>query len=184
MLDLCWRPVPACILASPHLPSRHPTSGPLGEERCSHHCPPRLPASAAPQLPCTQTAVPESRMTREPESFSVLPQLRPPSRNASIPSARPCSAWSHEQLAGMVRYERWSWRRERFLSASIVSWARTVNGHMGAGGEHPQQGCLNLRKATLAQLAAGAIVTLLWPSYCPPAKGGKALQAASDGSVS
>jgi hypothetical protein len=68
---------------------------------------------------------------REPESLSVLPQVRAPSRNDALPTARPCSAWSHEQLAGVVRYEQWSGRRERLLSASIVSWARTSTGTWG-----------------------------------------------------
>jgi hypothetical protein len=155
--------------------------------RNSQRCSRRFPW---PSLESSTDGCSWGSVLREPGGFSKLPQLRPPSRNVKLtlfPPARPYSAWCHEQLAGMVRYGQWSWRREQLLSTSIVSWAQNRERADGDSGVHPQQGC-SCSEPPLpgpsTALQQGPIVTLLWPSTVRQPNVEKPLQATSDGSVS
>jgi hypothetical protein len=113
--------------------------------------------------------------------FGMLLKLRPPSRNVKLALSALCkarAACSHERLVGMVRYGRWSLRRERLSSASIVSWARTANGQMALAANIPSRAASSPKKPPprpSTDLTAGAMVTLLTvPINCLPARAGKA----------
>lgn len=122
----------------------------------------------------------------------MLLKLRPSSRNVKLALSALCkarAACSHERLVGMVRYGRWSLRRERLSSASIVSWARTANGQMALAANIPSRAASSPKKPPprpSTDLTAGAMVTLLLlcPSTACQPELEKPLQATSDGSVS
>ncbi|KAF1915455.1 hypothetical protein BDU57DRAFT_577156 [Ampelomyces quisqualis] len=126
-LDVAGRPVPACVRIS-SWPLR--TSTPL-----VHHS--DSPPLLCPPLLCPPLLSSSVRMLCVPgaaagggRGVSACCGHWPGTSSVRCFPTPSCQA---HQLAGMVRYERWSRRREQLLSAAIVPWARSPSGQHGAG---------------------------------------------------